>query len=156
MIESGENGEPKLVYLVYLVYFVCLVVRTGKSPEEPERPDKSERRARSRGASVKIGLNAPNKSIVVPDPQSPLPVSSTTAHPGLTDRSSNNSPHSWRRIPRHRDFWKRELAKGMSSSVCLVSLVLAIPHVSLLHRTNEIDQINQRLFQMGSRALVGG
>jgi len=23
--ESGENGEPKLVYLVYLVYVVCLV-----------------------------------------------------------------------------------------------------------------------------------
>jgi hypothetical protein len=31
LIESGENGEPKLVYLVYLVYLVCLVGRTGKS-----------------------------------------------------------------------------------------------------------------------------
>jgi len=30
LIESGENGEPKLVYLVYLVYLVCLVGRTGK------------------------------------------------------------------------------------------------------------------------------
>ena len=30
MIESCENGEPKLVYLVYLVYLVCLVGRTGK------------------------------------------------------------------------------------------------------------------------------
>jgi hypothetical protein len=31
LIESGENGEPKLVYLVYLVYLVCLVGRTGES-----------------------------------------------------------------------------------------------------------------------------
>jgi len=30
LIESGEYGEPKLVYLVYLVYLVCLVGRTGK------------------------------------------------------------------------------------------------------------------------------
>jgi hypothetical protein len=55
LIESGENGEPKLVYLVYLVYLVRLVGRTGKptrrtrETRETRQTSKEPRRICSEG-----------------------------------------------------------------------------------------------------------
>ena len=49
MIESGENGELKLVYLVYLVYLVCLVGRIGKSTRETKETRETSKEPRRIG-----------------------------------------------------------------------------------------------------------